>query len=83
MPGNRNTTKCENVGEDEKVKAYCVSEIMIGFVRTGLEGRMRPNGEVADMGRLLFIFLENYAAEGQVTQKEPFSERPKMARLKD
>ena len=51
-PGNRNTTKCEKVGRDGNVKAYCVSETMIGFVSTGLEGRMRPNGGAADMDLL-------------------------------
>lgn len=49
VPGNKNTTKCEKAGRDGNVKVHCVSEIMMGVVRTGLEGRMRPNGEVADM----------------------------------
>ena len=49
MPGNMNTTRCEKVGSDGNVKAYCVSERMIGLVSTGLEGRTRPNGGAADM----------------------------------
>lgn len=44
-----NTTRCEKVGKDGNVKAYCVSERMIGLVSTGLEGRTRPNGGTADM----------------------------------
>lgn len=53
VPGRRNTTRCEKVGRDENVKAYCVSETTIGCVRTGLEGRMRPKGGAADMNESL------------------------------
>ena len=52
IPGNRKTTRWEKVGRDGKVKAYCVSDTMMGFVRTGLDGRIRPNGRVPDMDRL-------------------------------
>lgn len=53
VPGNKNTIKWEKAGREEKVKANCVSETMVGLMRTGLEGRMSPNGGAVDMDTLL------------------------------
>ena len=36
-----------------KVKAYWMGEMMVGFVRTGRDGRMRPKGAGVDIGGML------------------------------
>ena len=60
MPGNWNTTKCEKAGRDGNVKTYCVSEMMIGLVSTGLPGRIRPNGGATDM--------DDFKPRGQISK---------------
>ena len=47
---------CEKLGVDGKVKANWVGETVVGFVMTGREGRMRPNGGGVDICLLRSCF---------------------------